>query len=164
MKTPLRLKGGTPIDILQLLDDLEDVIHAGWPVPGVGRAMVDVAKAGEIIETIREHLPAEMQSARELAANREQYLEQANAEAQGIVEAAHRQGAELVQQEGIYKTAERQARALLDQANARAEETRARADDYAVESLRSLEARLTQTLATVQNGITSLQSHGQRDE
>lgn len=145
-----------------MLDDLEEIINAGWPVPGTRRAMVEVDKATELVETIREHFPAEMETARAIAADREGYLQQANAEAQRVVEEAHRQAAELVQQEGIYKTAERQARALLDQANARAEEIRAKADDYAVESLRSLEARLTQTLATVQNGIASLNAQAQR--
>lgn len=157
-------KGGSPIDVLQLLDDLEEIIGAGWPVPGVGRAMVDVDKATEIIESIREHLPAEMQSAREMVAERQAVMEQAEQEARGIVEDAQRHAAELVQQEGIYKTAERQARAILDQAQARADETRARADEYAVESLRALEARLSQTLATVQNGITSLQSRAPQED
>ena len=64
-------KGGSAIDILQLLDDLEEVIGAGWPVPGVGRAMVDVDRATELIESIREHLPQEMESARSVMAERE---------------------------------------------------------------------------------------------
>ncbi len=126
--------------------------------------MVDVDKATEIIEAIREHLPAEVETARELMAERERMMEEAHKEARGVVEDARRQAAELVQQEGIYKTAERQASAMLDQAQARADEIRARADEYAVESLRALEARLTQTLATVQNGIASLQSRTTQEE
>ena len=147
-----------PIDTLQLLDDLEEVIGTGWPVPGVGRAMVDVDRAMEMIESIRASLPQELQEARQIVAERESLLDQAHAEAERLVEEAQREAAELVRQEGVYKTAERQARAMLDQASARAEEIYARADEYAIESLRSLEARLTQTLATVQNGITALQA------
>lgn len=157
-------KEATAIDILQLLDDLEEVIGAGWPVPGVGRAMVDVDRASELIESIREHLPQEMDSARALMAERDSVLDQAHAEGQRIVDDAQREAAELVNQEGIYKTAERHARSMIEQANARADEIRARADEYAVESLRALEARLTQTLSTVQNGIASLQSRAPEDE
>lgn len=153
------VKTGNSIDILQLLDELEDIINAGWPVPGVGRAMVDVDKATELTESMREHLPQEMHMSRQIAAEREAILEEAHAEARRIEEDAQRRSAELVNQEGVYRTAERQARAMLDKATAQADEIRARADDYAIESLRSLEARLTQTLATVQNGIASLQSH-----
>jgi F0F1-type ATP synthase membrane subunit b/b' len=147
-----------------LLDDLEEVIGAGWPVPGVGRAMVDVDRATELIESIREHLPQEMDSARSVMAERDSVLEQAHGEAQRIVDEAQREAAELVNQEGIYKTAERHARSMIEQANARADEIRARADEYAVESLRALEARLTQTLSTVQNGIASLQARAPEDE
>lgn len=126
--------------------------------------MVDVDKATEIIEAIREHLPAEVETARELMAERETMMEEANKEAQHVVDDARRQAAELVQQEGIHKTAERQASAMLDQAQVRADEIRARADEYAVESLRALEARLTQTLATVQNGISSLQARSTQED
>lgn len=126
--------------------------------------MVDVDRATELIEQIREHLPEEMDAARRLAAQRDEMLDQAEAEAQRVVEEAHHQAADLVKQEGVYVTAERQARALLDQAQARADEIRARADEYAIESLRALEARLTQTLSTVQNGIASLQPHATQDE
>src|SRR5204863_4921765 len=127
-------------------------------VPGVGRAMVDVDRAIEMIESIRASLPQEIQEARQLVAERESLLDQAHAEAERLVEEAQREAAELVRQEGVYKTAERQARAMLDQASARAEEIYARADEYAIESLRSLEARLTETLATVQNGIVARQA------
>ena len=124
--------------------------------------MVDVDRATEIIESIREQLPQEIQEARRVVAERDSLLEQARAEAERIVDEAQREAAELVRQEGIYRTAERQARAMLDQAGARAQEIRARADEYALESLRSLEARLTQALATVQNGIAALQDRTQQ--
>jgi len=156
--------GGRAIDILQQLDNLEDIITGGWPVPGMKRAMVDVDKATELIESIREHLPAEIESAREIAAERERLLDEATAEAQRMVENAQRQAAELVQQEGLYRTAERQARALLDQTTAQADRIRAEADAYAVESLQSLEIRLEQTLATVQNGLATLQARTPQDE
>lgn len=157
-------EGGRAIDILQLLDNLEDTITGGWPVPGMKRGMVDVDKATGLIESIRAHLPAEIESAREIAAERERLLDEASAEAQHMVENAQRQAAELVQQEGLYRTAERQARALLDQTEAQADRIRAEADAYAVESLQSLEIRLEQTLATVQNGLATLQARTPQDD
>jgi hypothetical protein len=157
-------EGGRAIDILQLLDNLEDTITGGWPVPGMKRGMVDVDKATGLIESIRAHLPAEIESAREIAAERERLLDEASAEAQHMVENAQRQAAELVQQEGLYRTAERQARALLEQTAEQADRIRAEADAYAVESLQSLEIRLEQTLATVQNGLATLQARTPQDD
>jgi cell division septum initiation protein DivIVA len=127
--------------------------------------MVDIDRAMEMIESIRASLPQEVQEARQIVAERESVLAQAHAEAERLVDAAQREAAERVRQEGVYKTAERQARAILDQASARAAEERARADEYAIESLRSLEThlrsleeRLAQTLDTVHNGIATLQA------
>ena len=154
----IQSKGDPEIDILQLLETLEDTLNSGWPVPGVGRAMVDIDKATELLDQIRERLPEDLTTARQIAGQRDELLEQALVEAQRIREEAEADAAELVRQEGIYKTAERQAQAIIDQARARAEEIRARADEYAIDSLRALESRLSQTLATVQNGIASLQS------
>ena len=156
-------KASHSVDVLRLIDDLEEVIGAGWPVPGVGRAMVDVDKASEMLDALREHLPAELEQAREVMGERDRLLEQSYAEAQRIEQEAHQRASALVSQEGVYKTAERQARAMLEQAKARAEETRAKADEYAIDSLRALEARLTQTLATVQNGISSLEAQTPQD-
>jgi hypothetical protein len=127
--------------------------------------MVDVDRVMEMIESIRASLPREIHEARRTVAERESLLDQAHAEAERLVDAAQREAAERVRQEGVYKTAERQARAMLDQASARAAEERARADEYAIESLRSLEThlrsleeRLAQTLDTVHNGIATLQA------
>ncbi len=130
----------------------------------MGRAMVDVDKATDIVESIRQQLPKDLETARQIAADRERLLGEADAEAQHVVDQAHQQAADLVHQEGVYRTAERQARALLDQATARAEEIRARSDEYAMESLQSLEIRLAQTLSTVQNGIATLQAHTTRTD
>ena len=84
-----------PIDTLQLLDDLEEDIGTGWPVPGVGRAMVDVDRAMEMIESIRASLPQEVEEARQIVAERESLLDQAHAEAERLVEEAQREAAEL---------------------------------------------------------------------
>ena len=157
-------RGGTPIDILQLLDELEDVVGAGWPVPGVGRAMVDVDKATELIDSIRTHLPEELEAARQLLADREALTAEADTQAREIVTNAQRQASSLVAEQAVYKTAERQARTMLEQAQARADQIRLKSDEYAVDSLRALEARLSQSLATVQNGIASLQSRTTKDE
>jgi len=75
--------------------------------------MVDVDRAIEMIESIRASLPQEIQEARQLVAERESLLDQAHAEAERLVDDAQREAADLVRQEGVYKTAERQARAML---------------------------------------------------
>ena len=100
-----------------------------------------------------------MQQAQEVTRERDDILGDAKAEAERLIAQAQQQAYEMVQEQGLYKTAESEARRIIEEANQQAGETRARADEYALNSLRQLEAQLSLTLTTVRNGITSL--HGE---
>jgi hypothetical protein len=58
--------------------------------------------------------------------------------------------------------AEQQAQVVLEQVQAEAQEVRKGADQYAIEVLQKLEARLLQELGTVRNGILTLAPGGSR--
>jgi hypothetical protein len=80
----------------------------------------------------------------------------ANEEAERLVALAREQAAALVHEHELIKEAEQQAELLLEQVRAEAQEVRAGADEYAIDVLQELEARLTQQLNTVRNGISTL--------
>jgi vacuolar-type H+-ATPase subunit H len=141
---------------LHLLDRLEDAVRSGWRMPGTARCMVDENEIQEIIESIRENVPTQMREATAVLEERDTMLSEAKAEAERTIAAAQAHAFELVQEQGLYKTAEREARRIIDEANRQAMETRARADEYALQSLVSLETQLANTLHTVQNGIAAL--------
>lgn len=154
-----RRKEASPIDILHLLDRLEDAVRSGWHVPGTSRCWVDENELQEIIESIRESIPREVQQAQEVTRERDEILGEAKTEAERLIAQAQQQAYDMVQEQDLYKTAVKEARRILEEANQQAGETRARADEYALNSLRQLEAQLSLTLTTVRNGITSL--HGE---
>jgi vacuolar-type H+-ATPase subunit H len=120
--------------------------------------MVDETEMQDIIESIRENIPEQMRQAEEVTRDRDEILNDSKAEAERLIATAQAQALEMVQEQGLYKTAEREARRIIEEANQQASETRARADEYAVNSLEQLERELVQTLATVRNGITSLRA------
>jgi cell division septum initiation protein DivIVA len=159
-----RRKEAGPIDILHLLDRLEDTIRSGWHMPGTSRCMVDEAELQEIIESIRESIPEQIRKAEEVTRGRDDMLSESKAEAERLIAAAQAQALELVQEQPLYRTAEREARRIIEEANQQALEIRARADEYAVGSLESLERQLLSTLGTVRNGITSLRSEAVTSE
>ncbi len=150
------MKETPPVDIVQLLEDIEDVVGGGWAVPGMNRSLVDAERVLELVEAVRERLPREMLSARQVAAESGQLRQESQAAAQQVLETARAQAAELVSRDAIYKEAAQQARVVIEQAERHARETRASADEYAAQSLRGFEERLAQTLATVRNGIAAL--------
>lgn len=127
-------------------------------MPGTSRCMVDENELQEIIESIRENIPEQMRQAQEVTRERDEILSTAKADAERTIAAAQAQALEMVQEQGLYKTAEREARRIIEEANQQAGEIRARADEYALQSLQALETQLTATLNTVRNGITSLRS------
>jgi vacuolar-type H+-ATPase subunit H len=133
-------------------------------MPGTSRCMVDETEIQDIVESIRESIPEQMRQAEEVTREREEILGEAKAEAERQIATAQAQALELVQEQGLYKTAEREARRIIEEANQQAVETRARADDYAVGSLEALERQLVNTLSTVRNGITSLRAEPVRTE
>ena len=120
--------------------------------------MVDENEVQEIIESIRESIPEQMRQAEVVTRDREDILADSKTEAERLIAAAQAQALELVQEQGLYKTAEREARRIIEEANQQANETQARADEYAVNSRESLERQLQHTLGTVRNGISSLRS------
>src|SRR5690348_15328911 len=101
-------KEAGPIDILHLLDRLEDAIRSGWHMPGTSRCMVDETELQEIIESIRENIPVQMRQAQEVTRERDEILNSSKAEAERAIATAQAQALEMVQEQGLYKTAERE--------------------------------------------------------
>jgi vacuolar-type H+-ATPase subunit H len=97
-----------------------------------------------------------MREAQAVLEERDAMLSDAKAEAERTIGLAQTHALEMVQEQGLYKTAEREARRIIEEANQQARETRARADEYAMHSLLALETQLANTLHTVQNGIAAL--------
>ena len=146
------------IDILHLLDRLEDAIRSGWHMPGTSRCMVDENELQEIIESIRESIPEQMRQAQEITRERDEILGAAKTAAEQTIAEARAQALEMVQEQSLYKTAEREARRIIEEANQQAGEIRTRADEYALQSLTALETQLGATLHTVRNGIHALRA------
>ena len=127
-------------------------------MPGTSRCMVDENEIQEIVESIRENIPEQMREAQKVLRDRDDLLGDSKAESERLIAQAQAQALEMVQEQGLYRTAEREARRLLEDANQEALEIRARADEYALNSLVGLETQLTNTLHTVRNGISSLRA------
>jgi len=143
-------------DIMQLLDAIDDVLAAGWKLPGLSRVLLDGDRLAEMVSSIREQMPREVLSARQIALERGQLMEEAQQEAMHVVEQARSQASVLVSKDTVYAAAEQKAQMVLQQARLEAEDIRASADLYVAESLNALEERLADTLETVRNGIATL--------
>lgn len=151
------------MDILALIDRIEEVVDNGRTVPFSSNKMVDPDKVYELIDEIRAQYPDELKQARWIVKERQEMLEEAEKEANRILEEARERAMAIASDQEIVKLAEQQAADIMDKARQMERETRLGAEDYADEMLANLEVNLGKLLTAVQRGRDRLQGKvGQR--
>jgi len=152
------------MDIMALIDRIEELVDNGRGIPFSSSKLVDPEKVYEIIDEIRAQFPDELKQARWIVKERQEMLEEAEKEANRILEEARDRAAALAAEQEIVKMAESQAAAILDDARNKEREIRLGAEDYADEMLANLEVNLGKLLTAVQRGRDRLQGKvgGQR--
>lgn len=145
------------MDILALIDRIEELVDSGRNVPLSGHKMVDPEKVYELIDEIRAQFPDELKQARWIVKERQEMLEEAEKEANRILEEAKSRAEAIASEQEIVRLAEQQRADILDDARAREREIRLGAEDYADEMLANLEVNLGKLLTAVQRGRDRLQ-------
>jgi len=145
------------MDILTLVDRIEELVFKGRSLPFSSSKMVDPEKVYEIIDEIRTQFPDELKQARWIVKERQEMLEEAEKEANRVLEEARDRAAAIASEQEIVKLSEQQAAAILDDARAKEREIRFGAEDYADEMLANLEVNLGKLLTAVQRGRDRLQ-------
>jgi len=145
------------MDILALIDRIEELVDAGKGVPFASTKLVDPDKVYELIDEIRANFPDELKQARWIVKERQEMLEEAEKEANRILEEARDRAQSIASEQEIVRLAEQQAAEIMDDARAREREIRLGAEDYADEMLANLEVNLGKLLTAVQRGRDRLQ-------
>ncbi len=143
-------------DILELLDRLEALVNEGWRIPFTVKTVINEVAFFEIIDKMRVSVPQELRRADELLENRESVMAAAAADAERIREEAREQAARLLDEHEIIAAARAEAERIRAQGQMDAEKARIGADEYALDALSDLEARLSALLRTTSNGLASL--------
>jgi len=152
------------MDIMALIDRVEEIVDNAKTVPFSSNKMVDPDKVYEIIDEIRAQYPDELKQARWIVKERQEMLEEAEKEANRILEDARDRAQALASETEVVRLAEAQAADIMDKARTQERETRLGAEDYADEMLANLEVNLGKLLTAVQRGRDRLQGKvgGQR--
>ena len=145
------------MDILALVDRIEESMDSGRSVPLMRGRLVDIEKVYEIIDEIRGNFPDELKQARWIVKERQEMLEEAEKEANRILEEARDRADSMAAEQEIVRRAAEQAAGILDDARQQEREIRLGAEDYADEMLANLEANLGKLLTAVQRGRDRLQ-------
>jgi hypothetical protein len=145
-----------PMDILQLIDRLEELFNESKNIPLTRNVMVDEDRMLDIIDQMRIAIPEEVKKAQQLLGQRDRVLAQAQEEANRTLELARQKADQLVTKDMVAQEAARRAEQIIAQARNEAENIRADADEYAMNSLTQLENELERITNQVSNGIRLL--------
>src|SRR5512138_1414028 len=150
------------MDILQLIDRLEELFNESKNVPFTKNVMVDEDRMLDIIDQMRIAIPEEVKKAQQLLGQRDRVLAQAQEEANRTIELARQKADQMVSKDIVAVEGQRRSDLLLSQARSEAENIRADADDYVMDSLTQLQTELERILNQVRNGINTLQEEQAR--
>jgi cell division septum initiation protein DivIVA len=145
------------LDVLELIDKLDDLIHNARAVPLTDQVRIDREAIYELLDQMRSTIPEEVKQARWIVKERQEMLAEAKREAERIVKEARDRQTQLVSEQEVTKQAERAAEDIIEDARAREREIRLGAEDYADEILNTLEVNLSKFIAAVQRGRERLQ-------
>jgi cell division septum initiation protein DivIVA len=144
------------MDILQLIDRLEELFNESKSIPLTRNVMVDEDRMLDIIDQMRIAIPEEVKKAQQLLGQRDRVLAQAQEEANRTLELARQKAEQMVTKDMVAQEAARRAEQIIVQARNEAENIRADADDYAMNSLTQLQDELDRISNQVVNGIRLL--------
>ena len=151
------------MDILQMIDRLEELLNESRPLPFTHNVIVDEDRMLDLIDQMRVSIPEEVKKAQQLMAQRDRLIAQAQEEANRTVNLARDRSNELVERDQVVQAAYTQAEQIKAQAQADGEAIRREADEYVLETLRSLEMEMERAINQVRNGIRTLQDEAPKE-
>lgn len=136
--------------VLRLLEELSILLEDSKPVFGKNNLrQVDVTEAFEIIDEIRDTFPSEFSQARQITRERQILLDDAEAEANRMIEDARREAMTIASEMEIVRISQQQADTILADAREFERQTRAGATDYADEVFGHVEKSLDGLISNV---------------
>ena len=134
--------------IEDLIDEMYDMLEKGWKMPmSGGKLFVDGEEVRQILDEIKEEIPAEVHKARAIVADRAQILNEAQREAETIIRVAEEKARALVDQQEIVRQAQQKANELIAQAQAKFKEMCKASNDYVDDLMRRTDEALAEGLS-----------------
>ena len=136
--------------VMGLIDELSILLEDAKPVFGKSNLkQVDAAAAFAIIDEIRDLFPSEFAQSRQIVRERQSLLDDAEAEANRMIEDARSQAMTIASEQEIVRIAQQQADTIMADVRELERETRAGAEDYADEVFSHVEQSLDTLLSNV---------------
>ena len=130
------------MSIEEILDEMEGMLLESRNIPLTNKRMVEEDYLMRLIEEMRDNLPGEIMEANRVMNERQRILEEAQREAQNIVDQAKNYIARLTDENVITRQAQEQAEEIIQQARKSARDLQNDAITYADSVFKHLESNL----------------------
>ncbi len=132
------------------LDKIDDILEEAWDLPFTGgKRMIDIDKVRDAVDDIRMHIPQEIKDAKAIVADREEIIKAARNEADMLAKKAEEKARLMISHEAVLKTAQQQAKEMLNEASAKSKATERAMMEYCENLLKKCEETVAATLSEV---------------
>ena len=139
-------------NIEELISALYDTVQNARTMPlAADKCIVERDAVLDMLDEISAQLPGELKQSRTIVESRNELINQARHEAEGIIRQAQEKAKQLVTQEAIYAEAKRQCEEMVRQTQSRVKELRRVSNEYMDDALRRTEEAIAQSLSEVRD-------------
>ena len=135
-----------------IISALYDMVQDARAVPlAADKCIVERDKVLDMLDEIIAQLPGELKQSRTIVESRNELINQARREAEGIIRQAQEQAKQMVTKEAIYAEAKKRSEELVGQTQNKINQLRKAGNEYMDDALRQTEETITQALNEVRD-------------
>jgi vacuolar-type H+-ATPase subunit H len=149
------------MEILSLINELNDMISDGRPMPMTSSVLIDKERSLDVLAKMRINVPSAIKEGERMILERDRIIAEARSHAEDILAQANEKAKELVSQEEIMRQAKGEQEAVLEQTRLQVAHMRFDAEQYQLNILRDLSQVMHKVLNEVEMGVTELENRTQ---
>ncbi len=139
-------------NIEDIIGSLYDMVQDARAMPlAADKCILERDRVLDMLDEIIAQLPGELKQSRTIVESRNELINQARREAEGIIRQAEEQAKQMVTKEAIYAEAKKRSEELVGQTQNRINQLRKAGNEYMDNALRQTEETITQALNEVRD-------------
>lgn len=150
-------------DVLSLLNEVEEIVDHSPKIPMTGKVLVDDTVIFELLDRVRAALPEELSNAKWVLKERERILNEAQLEAQKLMEQGKSYVDKMAVENEVVKQAQSYGEDIVRQAQAYARNVKLGSVQYADDMLQHVEKSLYETMQSLRKNREELKGLAKED-
>ena len=139
-------------NIEDIIGSLYDMVQDARAMPlAADKCILERDRVLDMLDEIIAQLPGELKQSRTIVESRNELINQARREAEGIIRQAQEQAKQMVTKEAIYAEAKKRSEELVGQTQNKINQLRKAGNKYMDDALRQTEETITQALNEVRD-------------